>query len=315
MPHAHTRPTPSRYSLAAHMPPHSHSRRKERLKSLYKAHLPRLNFTQHLFRTFSFALSRSPVFSFTSEFAKRPSKMADHLSTPVVASAGFLSAAVSYSLVALYRRWRAPDKTTILPIHRKTVEKLKVEIKEVPLLEKRSVQYVKPREVLLNPYPTYLDAFPEKPSPEPHTTAPTEFYVPSQVLLESGDFTQDAEPDDAGVEAHQSEQASNIHSVQPSYSSTPTDPFPCTKCPQTFPTRGKLNEHRYRKHDRRFKCGSCEKAFFLKIDCSKHEKAVHTPDGTQRFYCMISGCTSKLATEGTTRDDNVLRHVREVHGG
>lgn len=85
----------------------------------------------------------------------------------------------------------------------------------------------------------------------------------------------------------------------------------CTLCGIEFKTQGQLNSHHNRKHNQRFKCDECDKAFSLRADLRRHEATVHKAGSTGNFSsypCPATGCVQTFL-----RRDNLLRHMRKTH--
>ncbi|KAH8688625.1 hypothetical protein GQ44DRAFT_720712 [Phaeosphaeriaceae sp. PMI808] len=100
---------------------------------------------------------------------------------------------------------------------------------------------------------------------------------------------------------------------------TVDDALRCNECGLTFPKRHLLNTHR-KKHNPPFKCtiNQCDRAFRYQKDLDRHRKAKHseTTHGSTLLYCPYSGC--KFSFErgtGSSRKDNLNRHIRTRHGG
>ncbi|KAK3937130.1 hypothetical protein QBC46DRAFT_17221 [Diplogelasinospora grovesii] len=78
-----------------------------------------------------------------------------------------------------------------------------------------------------------------------------------------------------------------------------------------------------KRHTRPYKCtvpACTAKGFELQSGLDRHVKEKHpeTLQYVQRYFCPFrdnGGCRSKLAIKGTTRSDNVDRHVEWVHRG
>jgi len=93
----------------------------------------------------------------------------------------------------------------------------------------------------------------------------------------------------------------------------------CDDCGLTFPKRHLLNTHRKR-HDRPFKCtaSQCDRAFQYKKDLERHRHAKHseTVPGIALLYCPHPGCKYSFERgTGSSRKDNLKRHIRTQHGG
>ena len=69
----------------------------------------------------------------------------------------------------------------------------------------------------------------------------------------------------------------------------------------------------YKQHFHPFLCTyeGCGKSFQYKKDLPRHTKEVH--EDSPPLRCTFPGCTSKLARVGTTRRDNLKRHIRSKH--
>ncbi|TEY61121.1 hypothetical protein BOTCAL_0174g00030 [Botryotinia calthae] len=82
--------------------------------------------------------------------------------------------------------------------------------------------------------------------------------------------------------------------------------FGCEFCPQSLPTKGSLNRHR-NTHIRPYKCIVCQSGFALRSDLRRHEGKHGIVD--PKYMCKWPECNFK----GSTRKDNLLRHMRKVH--
>jgi uncharacterized C2H2 Zn-finger protein len=80
----------------------------------------------------------------------------------------------------------------------------------------------------------------------------------------------------------------------------------CSQCDLDFPTAGQLNSHVNRKHDQRYKCDSCHRAFNLRADLIRHESSVHTLASAWR--CTNEPCLKPGKV--FARKDNFRRHVK-----
>jgi hypothetical protein len=80
--------------------------------------------------------------------------------------------------------------------------------------------------------------------------------------------------------------------------------FACQECGIVYPTLGQRNAHFNRKHNQRFACDQCDKAFSFKADLHRHETAVHNLEKKQAIACPH--CSREYA-----RKDNMLRHVKD----
>jgi uncharacterized C2H2 Zn-finger protein len=105
------------------------------------------------------------------------------------------------------------------------------------------------------------------------------------------------------------------HGSQPDHSGQDDSPainaLQCPECPMILATKKKHTAH-LKTHTRPFKCneGGCNASFALKKDCRRHVTENHS---SVKWYCNFPGCTYKLAREGASRKDNVVRHVRDRH--
>ncbi|KAN0078517.1 Ankyrin repeat-containing domain protein, partial [Elaphomyces granulatus] len=80
----------------------------------------------------------------------------------------------------------------------------------------------------------------------------------------------------------------------------------CESCGRIF-TRGKYSRHE-KTHSRPNRC-HCGQGFALKRDLERHKASVHKTTLTI-YHCKVSGCRFK----GSTRIDNLQRHMRAAHG-
>jgi len=114
-----------------------------------------------------------------------------------------------------------------------------------------------------------------------------------------------------------SSQDSNAIGEEVNFSTTlDSDLFQCEECPKTFPQRWLLNKH-MKKHFRPFPCGDCDKAFVFSKDLDRHRENKHpeTVGGLTLFFCPVEGCKhSAERSTGTTRKDNMKRHIKTRHG-
>lgn len=75
-----------------------------------------------------------------------------------------------------------------------------------------------------------------------------------------------------------------------------------------------MSSKHFKKHSRPFMCpaSDCDSSFQYKKDSERHYKEIHQ---RAELYCQYEGCTSKYAREGTSRKDNLKRHIDKKHGG
>lgn len=128
----------------------------------------------------------------------------------------------------------------------------------------------------------------------PHTTQDFDFESSQDhTTLQSTDF-------DSNEEALKSTTSllDSAGSEQPSHT--------CSQCDLDFATAGQLNSHVNRKHDQRYKCDSCHRAFNLRADLLRHESSVHTLASAWR--CMNEPCLKPGKV--FARKDNFRRHVK-----
>lgn len=87
--------------------------------------------------------------------------------------------------------------------------------------------------------------------------------------------------------------------------------YRCSTCDATFRTRGLLNSHVNRKHDRRYACDRCDRTFFLGADLKRHVKTVHKGDGGSSELvgrrCTNASCQTPQKI--WPREDNLKRHL------
>jgi uncharacterized C2H2 Zn-finger protein len=81
--------------------------------------------------------------------------------------------------------------------------------------------------------------------------------------------------------------------------------YTCTQCDLEFSTMGQLNSHVNRKHNQRFECEECGKAFNLRADLNRHKVSVHHPSSGSSWRCLNVACGKVFR-----RKDNYQRHVQ-----
>lgn len=84
-------------------------------------------------------------------------------------------------------------------------------------------------------------------------------------------------------------------------------PLICEVCGTQFSKPGELQDHKRRKHLRRYKCAQCEAAFNLRADLLRHQDTRHKVDG-RSHSCTFPGCDATFS-----RRDNLSRHQRRNH--
>lgn len=84
--------------------------------------------------------------------------------------------------------------------------------------------------------------------------------------------------------------------------------YKCTECELSFQTLGQRTYHFNRKHNKRFKCGDCDKAFSLRADLDRHKVNRHRATPERFYHCpnKFCACPNKVFT----RKDNYNRHVQ-----
>jgi uncharacterized C2H2 Zn-finger protein len=95
-----------------------------------------------------------------------------------------------------------------------------------------------------------------------------------------------------------------------------TAPFECAECSATFSKLGDFNKH-MKKHYPPFPCDNCDKAFRYKKDLTRHCKSMHpeTVEVHEVSFCPVYGCRySADRSNGSSRSDNLRRHMRTQHG-
>ncbi|KAB5559504.1 hypothetical protein GE09DRAFT_59143 [Coniochaeta sp. 2T2.1] len=61
-------------------------------------------------------------------------------------------------------------------------------------------------------------------------------------------------------------------------------------------------------------CATCNKSFKKAKTLARHLATAKTHAATQtRHFCTVPGCTSSMATTGTTRQDEISKHMRQFH--
>jgi len=90
----------------------------------------------------------------------------------------------------------------------------------------------------------------------------------------------------------------------------------CEDCSQSFPRQCDLNRHS-KKHSLPFSCEVCHNRFRYRKDLNRHRSAKH-PEAVTNFnllYCPHPGCRFSIQQGiGTTREDNLRRHMQTQHG-
>jgi len=92
--------------------------------------------------------------------------------------------------------------------------------------------------------------------------------------------------------------------------------FECGECSATFSKLCDYNKH-MKKHYPPFQCDDCDKAFRYRKDLRRHCNSKHpeTVDVLKVSFCRVYGC--KYSTErsnGSSRSDNLRRHIQTQHG-
>jgi len=90
----------------------------------------------------------------------------------------------------------------------------------------------------------------------------------------------------------------------------------CEECFEIFSKRHLLNKH-MKKHFPPFKCDDCDMAFRYSKDLKRHCKSQHpeTVEGQTVLFCPYQGCKfSAERSSGSTRGDNLNRHIQSQHG-
>lgn len=87
-----------------------------------------------------------------------------------------------------------------------------------------------------------------------------------------------------------------------------TATYACSNCELEFERKSLLTQHEARKHIRRFKCEKCDMAFHLNADLKRHKETKH------RTAFDFLECPHTDCNETFTRQDNLQRHLRKIHG-
>jgi len=90
----------------------------------------------------------------------------------------------------------------------------------------------------------------------------------------------------------------------------------CAQCYKTFPKRHLLNKH-MKTHNPPFQCEDCGKAFQYKKDLRRHCGSQHPElvEEPTMLFCPYLGCKfSAERSTGSTRKDNLYRHIQTQHG-
>ncbi|KIM95375.1 hypothetical protein OIDMADRAFT_148968 [Oidiodendron maius Zn] len=102
-------------------------------------------------------------------------------------------------------------------------------------------------------------------------------------------------------------------------SPSPSRPYPCSVCAQSFDKRHKLNRH-MQLHDKPISCPICDHRTAKNRDMKRHVNVRHTNDeipqsylSKDRYPCPVVEC--KYAKEGFKRKDHLSRHLRRKHRG
>jgi len=92
--------------------------------------------------------------------------------------------------------------------------------------------------------------------------------------------------------------------------------FDCEECSEPFSKRNLLNKH-MKKHFPPFQCDNCSRAFQFRKDLTRHCKSQHpeTVEELTVLFCPYPGCKfSPERSTGSTRKDNLNRHIQTQHG-
>jgi len=115
-----------------------------------------------------------------------------------------------------------------------------------------------------------------------------------------------------------------------------TDAFQCETCSEIFPKRHLLKytlpiltvhcryshnsgSKHHKKHSGPVKCtvGRCGQVFQFRRDLDRHHRAIHREmvEELTLLYCPYQGCKFSIGGTGSSRKDNLDRHIRTQHGG
>jgi uncharacterized C2H2 Zn-finger protein len=141
-----------------------------------------------------------------------------------------------------------------------------------------------------------------------------EWYSTAQTDVESDRLHHSQQHNTSPQESDHVTNASDISATNITPNTTAL--FECEECSATFPKRHIFNKH-MKKHYPPFPCDDCNKAFRYRKDLTRHCNSIHpeTVDEPKVSFCPVHGC--KYSTErstGSTRGDNLRRHIRTQHG-
>lgn len=88
-------------------------------------------------------------------------------------------------------------------------------------------------------------------------------------------------------------------------------------CGRSFDRRAEMLRHQrihLSKSERPHKCDACDEGFLYPKDLERH-KRTHAEDSQSKIFCLVEGCSNGTGGTSFSRQDNLLRHMRQAHPG